>query len=211
MILLLPGNAKNLMQTIKPNPTCYGWLLSRRRTMTHEGLHGLPYAVDNECFTNRFDPTHYQHALARIVIAHTAGTCLFATAPDMVGNAKATLARLPEWSEIIRALGLPVALVGQDGLENERVPWTLLDALFIGGSTQWKLSQAAANLLREAKAQGKWTHIGRVNSVQRASRLIEKPDSVDGTAWARHPVKYAQQWQRWVDSFKPSQASLLST
>lgn len=41
----------------------------------------------------------------------------------------------------IRALGVPAALVAQDGLEDmvDRVPWDEFDVLFIGGSTAFKL------------------------------------------------------------------------
>ncbi|MET7951049.1 hypothetical protein [Micromonospora sp. NPDC005324] len=33
----------------------------------------------------------------------------------------------------------PAALVAQDGLKAPAVPWHAIDALFIGGSTAWKL------------------------------------------------------------------------
>ena len=212
MILLLPGNANRLMQAIRPNPEQYGWLLTPRRTMTRSNRHGLRYAVDNECFTlgDRFDPDRYQDALIRIAAHHGTADCLFATAPDVVGDAAATLRKFAKWSQLIRSFGLPVALVGQDGLEDYYVPWDDLDCLFIGGSTEWKLGSVAASLINEAKEMGKWTHFGRINSVKKAHSLKAKPHSVDGTAWAKHPAHYAREWQTWLD-WQTYQLALLST
>lgn len=206
VMLLLPGNAKGLLHTIGADPVHYGWLLTPRRTMTKTGLHGLFYAVDNECFTlgDRFDPDRYLRALHRIADCHGTERCLFAVAPDIVGDAHATLERARDWLPRIRALGFPVALAGQDGLEELEVPWADFDALFIGGTTGWKLGPHAAELMREARRRGKWTHIARVNSTKRASRLREVPDSVDGTAWAKHPAYYALQWRKWVKAGKPA-------
>jgi hypothetical protein len=95
--------------------------------------------------------------------------CLFAVAPDVLADAAATLhreeiSRMLGW---IRHLGLPVAHVAQDGQEALPVPWDDFDALFIGGSTAWKLGPAARLLVAEAKARGQWVHMGRVNSLRR--------------------------------------------
>ena len=46
------------------------------------------------------------------------------------------------------------ALVAQDGLECCVIPWDAFDVLFVGGTTQWKLSDPAYVLVREAK--GSW-------------------------------------------------------
>lgn len=210
-MLLLPGNAKNLSE-ICVDPVSYGWFLTPRRTMTRSGFFTLQrYAVDNECFTlgNEFDPVRFKRALGCIRQSHGVNDCLFVVAPDVVGDAVATLARFGLWAKEIRDLGFPVALAAQDGLEDLVVPWADLDALFVGGSTEWKLSACVADLIRGAKGRGKWTHIGRVNSVRRASRLREYPDSVDGTAWVKHPSEYAARWHRWVCRGRPKQLHLL--
>lgn len=205
-ILLLPGNAKALMAAIKPDPLTYGWLLTPRRTMTQTGLFGLPYAVDNECFTlgDKFDSDRFIRALIRIMRCHGAGGCLFVVAPDVIENAVETLKQFSAWRKTIYSMGFSVALAAQDGLEHLEIPWCELDALFIGGSTQWKLSEATAEIVTEAKSRNKWVHMARVNSVYRASRFCSLVDSVDGTAWAKHPTEYALQWQRWIDAGRPS-------
>lgn len=109
--------------------------------------------------------------------------CLFAVAPDVLGDAAATIERSARFVYKIRGwFGLPVALVAQDGLEGLDVPWTWFDVLFIGGSTAWKLGPAARSLTAEAKARGKRVHMGRVNSLRRL-RYAEAIgcDSADGT------------------------------
>jgi len=108
-------------------------------------------------------------------------SCLFAAGPDVVADARATLRRsyMLAW---IRHAGFPAALVAQDGLEDLTVPWDDFDALFIGGSTTWKLGPAARDLAREASQRGKWVHMGRVNSFKRLQYADSIGcDSADGT------------------------------
>lgn len=109
--------------------------------------------------------------------------CLFATAPDVLGDAAATLELSAPWTAPVRAwFGLPVALVAQDGLENLPVPWPSFDVLFIGGSTTWKLGASARQLTHEAKARGKRVHMGRVNTLQRLTYAAAIGcDTADGT------------------------------
>jgi len=100
---------------------------------------------------------------------------------------------------MIRALGFPVALVGQDGLQMADVPWDDLDAFFIGGSTEWKLSREAATLAAYAKSKGKWVHMGRVNSRKRihyAERI--GCDSIDGTAFSKWSNVFIPKGLSWI-------------
>ena len=108
--------------------------------------------------------------------------CLFATAPDVVGDAAATLVESLPWLPRIRSLGVPAALVAQDGLEALSVPWSEFDVLFIGGSTIWKLGHHARALAAEAKRHGKRVHMGRVNSARRYRYALDIGcDTADGT------------------------------
>ena len=106
----------------------------------------------------------------------------YATAPDVVGDAVATLEISREPLQEIRGLGYKSASVAQDGLEKLSIPWDTFDCLFIGGTTDWKLSEPAYALTTEAKRRGKWAHMGRVNSFRRiVAASISGYDSVDGT------------------------------
>ena len=106
------------------------------------------------------------------------------TVPDIVADADRTLDKFDEWMP--RLENLPLALAGQDGMEQKELPWDNIDCLFIGGSTYWKLSKAAADLASEAKHRGKWLHMGRVNSDRRLRYAYDLGcDSVDGTGYSQ--------------------------
>lgn len=160
---------------------------------------GVVWAADNGCFSKNYvGDTKWLAWLARHAVH--ASRCLFATAPDIVGDAAGTLARSAPHLPAIRALGYPAALVAQDGLENLVVPWDEFDALFIGGSTEWKLSKAAAGLVVEAKARGKHVHMGRVNSRKRWSYAEHIGcDTVDGTFLAFGPDQNLRRMRNWID------------
>jgi len=133
--------------------------------------------------------------------AHAAPTCLFATAPDVVGDAVATWDMSALVLESIRAIGLPAALVAQDGMESMNVEWDAFDVLFIGGTTAWKLSHHAKVLTRQAKAYGKWVHMGRVNSLLRLqTAAMWGCDSADGTFLAFGPDKNIPRLLGWLDA-----------
>lgn len=140
----------------------------------------VPWCADNGAFSDKFDEDKWWKFL--VDNAHAASSCLFAVAPDVVGDAAATLERSLPWLHKIKQLGYPVAFVAQDGLEDSVVPWRLIDCLFIGGSTGWKLGPYAREAVREAKRSGKWVHMGRVNS-ERRWRYADAigVDSCDGT------------------------------
>lgn len=107
---------------------------------------------------------------------------MFATAPDVVGDAVATLERSRPWLPQIRALGYRAAFVSQDGLTPGTAPWDEFDVLFIGGSDEWKLGLSGRLIAVEAKQRGKWLHMGRVNSARRLQYATWIGcDSADGT------------------------------
>lgn len=161
-------------------------------------LEAGPWGADNGCFTrpNDFDLDRYLAFLAE----RPAATALFATAPDVVGDARATMERSLPVLPMIRALGYPAALVAQDGLEALEIPWAEFDVLFIGGSTEWKLGAACEAIVREAKRLGKWVHMGRVNSYKRI-RYAEDIgcDSADGTFVGFAPDQNVPRMLGWMD------------
>lgn len=106
--------------------------------------------------------------------------CKFVVAPDVVGSARRTLEAFHEWYP--KLCGWKIALACQDGQEDFPIRWDLIDAVFIGGSTQWKVSDSAKQIVKCAQLLGKWTHMGRVNSADRIQLAQEwGVDSVDGT------------------------------
>ena len=148
---------------------------------------GVPWAADNDCYQG-LDPRAYYAMLDRL--HHVGGRCLFVAVPDVVADAYQTARQFERWWTGPARRGLPVALVAQDGLERMgrwlSTAWPRIDALFIGGSTGWKLGPAARALVRDAKRRGLWVHMGRVNSLKRIAYAAEIGcDSIDGTGWMR--------------------------
>lgn len=167
---------------------------------------GLIWCADNGCFGKGYPGDAKWFAWLESH-AHEAATCLFATAPDIVGDAAGTLARSAPFLPRIRALGYPAALVAQDGLESLQVPWDDFDVLFIGGSTEWKLGAAARVLTAEAKARGKWVHMGRVNSGKRYRYAHSIGcDSVDGTYLTFGPNKNLPKLLAWAAGMETQSA-----
>lgn len=168
---------------------------------------GLTWCADNGCFGKGY-PGDVEWFSWLTRHAADAATCAFAVAPDVVGDADATLARSLPWLPKIRELGYPAALVAQDGLESLAVPWGAFDVLFIGGTTEWKLGRHARALIREAKMRGKRVHMGRVNSARRY-RYAEHIgcDSVDGTYLTFGPDANLPRLLSWSRPALPLEAS----
>jgi hypothetical protein len=191
MILLVSGATSTVARA---DPQRIGVLfVPRDRNLPHL-VPGRSWAVDNGAFL-RFDAVAFVELLGRL--RGVAG-CRFVACPDVVGDAPATLRQFAMWAPMIRALGYPIALVAQDGLTVSMVPWSDIDALFIGGSTAFKLSAAADDLLAYASAWGKWRHVGRVNTRRRMQHFFGRCDSIDGSGFSRFPqrIALAERWSR---------------
>lgn len=164
----------------------------KQRTVGHK-----IFAADNGCFAQakKYTDDGFLEWLNGLQRKH----CLFAVAPDVVGAAVATRDRAYPILPHIRKLGFKGAFVLQDGETPDQIRWHDIDAVFVGGSTKWKLSQAAAEIVQEAKKRGKWAHMGRVNSFKRMRLAkIIGCDSVDGTFLAFAPDKNAAVLSKWM-------------
>lgn len=141
-----------------------------------------PWAIDNGAYAE-FDPRRFNALLGRE--SHHKAKCLFVTVPDVVGSARRTLEVFEHWDPQLG--GWPLALACQDGQEDLPIPWDRIAAVFIGGSTRWKLSEHAAHIIKAAQALGKHTHVGRVNDPARWKHFEELGVLTgDGTGLARY-------------------------
>lgn len=177
--------------------------------------HYATYGADNGCFVaskkgRGFDSEKWLRWLEKLP---TAG-CAFATLPDVlewftnpdtgseycVGNLDATLELSARYADHVRELGLPVALVAQDGLERlDQIPFEI-DALFIGGSDDYKLGATAAALVSEAVSEELWVHVGRVNSFKRLAYCDSiGATSADGTFIGFAPTENYGRVLGWFD------------
>jgi hypothetical protein len=166
-----------------------GRLLQPRHTSSAEATAraGLAWAADNDCFQG----LHEQRFLKMLDRISDLPGCLFVSCPDVVGDHAATLELWPEWSAMIAAAGQPAAFVLQDGAVWEELPSEV--PLFIGGTTEFKLGDECAALVRRAKSERRWVHMGRVNSAKRMAYAASiGVDSIDGTGWVRFKDAHLQ-------------------
>jgi hypothetical protein len=141
-----------------------------------------PWAVDNGAFTG-LDIRAFEALLGRHRVHQD--KCLFVCAPDIVGSARRTLEVFEHWRP--RLAGWKIALACQDGQEHLPIPWDQIDAVFIGGTTAFKCSEGAAQIIRAAAAIGKWVHVGRVNHAARWDHFEQLGvNSTDGSGIARY-------------------------
>jgi len=140
------------------------------------------FAIDNGAFSG-FDEKAFMALLKRE--HERRHNCIFVCAPDVVGSAEKTLQLFNEWKD--RLSEWPLALVIQDGQQYLPIPWDEIKAIFIGGSTQFKVSQDVEKIILQAKQRGKWVHVGRVNTPHRF-KYFERigADSIDGTGLSRY-------------------------
>jgi hypothetical protein len=160
------------------------------------------FACDTGCYARpeRYSDAAYLDWLAGL--RPYRARCLFATGPDVLGDWAATWARSAPLLPRIRELGFRAAVVAQDGAR-ELPPADAWDVLFVGGTTGWKLSEAAYGLVRAARALGRPVHLGRVNSWRRLrAAKVSGYTSADGTCLARNPPQYCLEIQGWLDRLR---------
>lgn len=158
---------------------------------------GMPLALDNGCYIG-FDEQKFQKMLNMAKIFQGDIDLMWVTCPDVVGDAKATNDLFQEWRDALT--GFRVAYCGQDGAEDLDVPFDDFDCLFIGGTTDWKLSESARDLITHAKHIGKAIHVGRVNSEKRLRYCYRLGvDSVDGSGYFRYKWWFLAQMLFFMD------------
>lgn len=191
MLLLVSGATKY------PRDARVGHLVVPRQWNDPDSLDLQPgrWAMDNGCFVG-LDAGAYMEMLYAYRLKPG---CLFVTVPDKVADAATTRYLWKFWAPIVRAAGHKPAFVAQDGLRPDGVPWDEMGALFIGGSTAYKESPAAAALIGYAQAIGMWAHVGRVNGQRRYRMMLTAgADSIDGTGFSMYPdtnIPLAEEWR----------------
>lgn len=140
------------------------------------------FAIDNGAFA-RFEADTFVKTLTKHEPRRD--LCRFVACPDVVGCARRTLECFRYWQP--RIAKWPVAFVAQDGQEDLDIPWDNCAAVFIGGSTDWKMGKHAAAIVKASKVIGKWCHVGRINTPGRFEYFEDLgADSCDGTGLAQY-------------------------
>jgi hypothetical protein len=163
--------------------------------------HGV-WAMDNGCYSQHkeFSLSAFLKKASQLISVH-GDRCLFVVAPDVPFNAEGTIERWRQTSSAVKELGRPTAFVTQDGMGYEDIPWKDCDALFVGGSTLWKLGHESTAIIHEAKQRGHWVHVGRVNSLSRMRVAASAgADSADGTYLKYGPDINWPKLKGWLDT-----------
>lgn len=182
----------------------HGWrlMVSARGRLRHEGFR---YALDNGAWTASEERRKGLRATAdldlrafKVAVDRMGAEADFIVVPDVVADAARSWPLTRYWLRRLRRdrrLRRAVLMIAvQDGMEPEAIRPFLSRrvGVFVGGSTEWKLSTMTA-WGRLAADQGAWCHVGRVNTGRRA-RLCEIAGvrSFDGSG----PSRYSQERRR---------------
>jgi hypothetical protein len=188
MILLAGGSALRKRFGAEP------WLGQLICPRSRNRVTAARWAADNASFSS-FDPNAYLAMVFRIAKEPTRP--LFLTVPDAVADAWQTMALWEMWSRILRPFRLPLAYVVQDGVESIGIPWEDISAIFIGGSTEFKIGSVARRAVALARQRRIWVHMGRVNTVRRLIYAQQIGcDSVDGSGFAKFPDQMISRFTR---------------
>lgn len=203
MRLLVSGCTSSTKRLMAVRPDRLGVLLTPSNGNREWWGAGCVWACDNDCFRGLDGPA-YLRMVARVLRFRTRPA--WVACPDVVAGADETRRRFGVWRPLLAELGLSAAYVAQDGETAAGVPWGEASALFIGGSTAWKESVAAARLAAEAHARGLSVHWGRVNTLRRLSLIARDMlagggwcDTFDGTGFSAYGDKRIPLAIRWID------------
>jgi hypothetical protein len=162
----------------------YNYNFGQLRTpLTAYGLSDKVYGLDNGCFS-KFDKKTWRRLVSEAKEQDLEYQPKFVCSPDIVGDARRTLELFDQFYDEISPL--PVCLVLQDGIGDFNIDWNRVDAVFVGGSDAFKVSNEAFNACKAAKMLGKWVHVGRVNTAQRVSNWMGLADSIDGSGISKY-------------------------
>lgn len=163
--------------------TRYAYDFGQLRTplTNYARANGTVYGVDNGCFVG-LDKAAWLRLVAK-AFADESDLPMFVTLPDIVGDAPRTVELFHEFKAHVPRRR---AIVLQDGLSNARIPWSEIDAVFIGGSDEFKYSREAMNAAKAAKMLDCHVHVGRVNTAARVRNWLGLADTIDGSGISRY-------------------------
>lgn len=190
LLMVMPSNRYTIAKPLEEkHPGRLGLLLGPSSGLT--GIEtGLPVALDNDRYSvwskkKEWDEKRYLRFLK--TANKVAGkTIWWAAVPDVVANPEETMIWYSKWAPIVMDIGLPPALVLQDGMTPDIVRSAPIQpvALFVGGTTRWKWS----NLPMWVRSFPKHpVHVGRVNTYNGLVAAHKYgAASCDGTGWWHH-------------------------
>lgn len=151
------------------------------------------YACDNDCYRHSNTPGWWESGgeakwlkmLERVAAANHEAAPLFCALPDVVADWERTIERAYHYRATVERYDFKTAICLQDGCEWKDVNDFAPDAVFVGGTREWKWHNCR-QIIHMFKGRY-WVHVGKVNG-WRAIRMVRQwgADSADGTGLARH-------------------------
>ena len=178
MKFLLDSRAKQYIELQESHGEFIGGQLLT--PLTRFAYLGHAFAIDNGAYSG-FKADAFKSLLFRQ--NEHREHCLFVVCPNVVGSSRRTLEIFNEFACQLERW--PVALAAQDGVDDLPIPWRLIEAIFIGGSTEWKMSKSALDVCKTARILGKHVHVGRVNTIARFRHFKDHADTCDGSGVSR--------------------------
>lgn len=197
MIVLITSGLKIHKDNVNNNLDRYGNLVTPRckaGITRNKGVIG----VDNDRFNKFYSNESFLKLLIYLSTFKEKERIKFIAAPDVPFNSQETLKDYFNWYPLIKnILNLPVALVTQDGMTFDNLEWDKIDAIFVGGSTEWKLGIESQKIIKKAQELKKWVHVGRVNTPDRFNlcRFLQV-NSIDGTSFSMFYKKQVDLYEK---------------
>lgn len=204
MLFMTTQESGPIYDAMEANQKYFGKFVSVRLRKTND-MSSLAlwdnWCMDNGAFRG-FNSGVFLHFLKSCLPYKS--TCKFVAVPDVPFNWQSTLNMFDDWQKTIHRLGFPRAIAVQDGATVDSIPWSDVEAIFIGGSTLWKREYYADlpmfshvltprdEIIMEAKKRGLWVHIGRQgNSIKQLYYAKSMgANGVDGTGELFRPGRY---------------------
>jgi hypothetical protein len=169
----------------------------------------LPWAADNAAFSAPDDDKFWRLCIDSWNMDRHHPP-MWVAVPDVVADHRATRRLFSDWTSHWRyeigRIPFPLAFVLQDGCRPSEVPWDEIAAVFVGGSTDFKLRESES-LVRAAKQNRKLVHVGRVNTLRRLRFAHDLgADTVDGTAFSMFPDTYIERGVKFLRRLEQSPA-----
>jgi hypothetical protein len=184
-------SAPKWAQTLNPHPEI-GMLLS---PLAWRFPHSAHYALDNDVFAHSFigsrpTPDFWEKRgetawLKMLDKIPQSKPPMWILLPDVVADWEATIERAWKYRNEVVSRGFRIAIALQNGADDKSVFDFSPDAIFVGGTTEWKWANAG-RIARVYGRTGIWTHLARCNGRKRIlySRMLGY-DSADGTGLCR--------------------------
>ena len=153
------------------------------------------YAIDNGAFHYFNKQMPYDPKRFFTLLSKYGDNADFVVIPDVVENARETFQMFWKYNNLIN---YPKYFVLQDGMvpNDLKIIINLVDGLFLGGSTDYKLKNIRL-FADYCRLKNKKLHVGRVSSPKRIKKCMDEgAHSIDGSGYSRFKdqLKRTSEW-----------------